>query len=283
MIRPDGDVIMVERNSRAHFDKQGRIVRVVGMITDITERKHAEQSLQEAQAELAHVTRALTMGELVASIAHEVYQPLTAILTTGSLVQRQLATNNPNLVEVQQAITEIVEDANRISAIISRVRTLLSRDVPDQVELNVNDVILDVTVLVRSEAVRSGAELRLDLGAHLPPVLGDRVQLQQVLINLVMNGIDAMRTVTDRLRLLDIQSRKHAEGVILRVQDSGIGVDPHTLDRIFEPFFTTKPQGIGIGLSISRSIVESHGGRLWAEPASVGSIFQLILPSAQGS
>jgi PAS domain S-box-containing protein len=282
LVRPDGSVIWIERNSRAHFDEQGRMLRVVGMIADITETKRAEQSLQETQAELAHVTRALAMGELVATIAHEVYQPLTAVLTTSSFVQRQLTSNIPNLKALQDAMAEIVQDGNRIRAIISRIRTLFTKDAPDRVELDMNEVIQEVTVLVRSEAARNHVQFKLNLADHLPLIIGDRVQLQQVLINLILNGIAAMRTVTDRPRNLDISSAKHGDGVLVRVQDCGIGVDPNNLQRIFEPFFTTKRQGIGIGLSISRSIIESHGGRLWAEPSSSGAIFQFIVPSTGG-
>jgi C4-dicarboxylate-specific signal transduction histidine kinase len=274
-------VIWVERNSRAHFGKQGELRRVVGMVADITERKRVEQSLQEAQAQLAHVTRVLAMGELVASIAHEVRQPLTAVLTTSDVVLRQLAGNKPNLAEMQDAITQIVEDANRVNTVISRVRTLLLRDVPNRVELDINEAIQEVIVLVRNEAARNGVQFRLSLEADLPRLQGDRVQLQQVLINLIMNGIDAMRTMTDSPRNLDIRSVKHADGVLVRVQDSGSGVDPNNLGRIFEPFFTTKQQGIGMGLSISRSIIESHGGRLWVETGSRGAIFQFIVPSGE--
>jgi PAS domain S-box-containing protein len=254
----------------------------INVFTDITERKRAEAALRDAQAELAHVTRVLAMGELVASIAHEVYQPLTAVLTTSNFVLRQLA-NMPNCEDVQKAVTEIVEDANRISAIISRVRTLLSRGVPDRVELDINDVIEEVTVIVRGEAAQNQIHLELDLGVGLPHIMGDRVQLQQVLINLIVNGIDAMRSVTGRPRNLDITSAKRVDGVLIRVQDSGTGVDPDNLERIFEPFFTTKRQGIGMGLSISRSIIESHGGRLWTEPGSLGAIFEFTLPTKESS
>jgi signal transduction histidine kinase len=156
---------------------------------------------------------------------------------------------------------------------------LLKKAPPDKVELDINEVVQEVCVLVRNETVRNGVQVRLQLAAGLPRVQGDRVQLQQVLINLIMNAIDAMRTATDRARYLDIMSAKHADGVVVRVQDSGIGLDPDRLERIFEPFYTTKPQGIGIGLSISRSIIESHGGRLWTEPASYGAIFQFTLPN----
>jgi PAS domain S-box-containing protein len=254
----------------------------INVFTDITEIKRAEAALRDARAELAHVTRVLAMGELVASIAHEVYQPLTGILTTGNFVLRQVA-NTPNLEEVQNAIRDIVEDAERVSAIISRVRTLLSRGVPDRVELDINDVIQEAIVIVRGEAAQNHVHLQLDLGAELPRIMGDRVQLQQVLINLIVNGIDAMRSVSGRPRNLDITSAKHADGVLVSVQDSGIGVDPDNLERIFESFFTTKRQGIGMGLSISRSIIESHGGRLWTEPGSLGAIFQFTLPTTGSS
>ncbi len=247
---------------------------------DVTELKCAEEALRDAQAELALVTRVLAMGELVASIAHEIYQPLTAILTTGNFVLRQLA-NTPNLRDVHDAIREIVEDAERVSAVISRVRAQLSRNVPDRVELDINAVIQEVTVLIRSETAQNQVHLELDLGKGLAHVMGDRVQLQQVLINLIVNAIDAMRSVTGRPRNLDITSAKHAGGVLVRVQDSGTGVDPNNVERIFDPFFTTKRQGTGMGLSISRSIIESHGGRLWVEPGSSGAIFQFTLPAKE--
>jgi PAS domain S-box-containing protein len=260
------------------IDGPNGIDRAACVLQDITERKRAEQALQGAQAELARVTRALTIGELVASIAHEVNQPLTGIVTNGNFALRELAGGKTNLERLQGAIAEIVEDGTRASAVISRIRDLLKKDTPDRAELDVNDVIREVTILVRDEAARNRVQFRLDLAAGLPNVLGDRVQLQQVLINLIMNGVDAMRTVTDRPWKLEIKSAKHADGVLVRVQDSGIGLDPDRLERIFEPFFTTKPQGIGMGLSISRSIIESHGGRLWTETGAVGAIFQFILP-----
>lgn len=246
---------------------------------EIANRQRAEGELHEAQANLARVSRGLAMGELVASIAHEVNQPLSGVVMNSNFVLRQLAHKMPNSEEVQKAVTEVVEDANRVSTVISRVRSLLKKAPPDKVELDINEVVQEVSALVRNETARNRVQVRLQLAAGLPRVQGDRVQLQQVLINLIMNAIDAMRTVTDRTRYLDIMSATHAGGVVVRVQDSGIGIDPDRLERIFEPFYTTKPQGIGIGLSISRSIIESHGGRLWTEPASYGAIFQFTLPN----
>lgn len=176
-----------------------------------------------------------------------------------------------------------MEDGTRASAVISRIRTLLKKGTPNRVELDINDVIEEAAILVRNEASRDRVQVQLNLAAGLPCILGDRVQLQQVLINLIMNGIEAMRTVTERPRKLSIKSVKHADGVLIQVQDSGIGFDPDHLDRIFESFFTTKAQGIGMGLSISRSIVESHGGRLWAESGPNGALFQFILPVPIGN
>jgi C4-dicarboxylate-specific signal transduction histidine kinase len=249
------------------------------MRKEMIERQRAEEALLEAQAELARVTRALGMGELVATIAHEVNQPLTAIVTNGNFCSRRLEGATPNLHELRAAITEIVNDGARASAIISRIRALLMEGVPDRTKLDINQVIHEVARLLRHELTRSRVSLRTDLAPDLPYVLGDRVQLQQVMLNLIMNGIDAMSMINDRPRELLIQSAKHSEGVLIQVQDSGPGIDPGQADRIFEPFFTDKPEGIGMGLSISRSIVESHGGRLWAVPGASGALFEFTLPA----
>jgi len=281
--RHDGEYRWVSDIGVPRFNPDGSFAGYTGSCIDVTEQMRAEEQLRQAQAELAHVTRELVMGELVASIAHEVNQPLTAVVTTGNFALRQLASEKPNLQEVQEAIAEIVEDATRISAVISHIRALLEKGAPERVELDINDVIREVTMLVRSEADLSQVQAQLDLADDMPPVLGDRVQLQQVLINLAMNGIDAMRTVNDRPRKLVIKSEKHADGVLVQVQDSGIGLDPERADCIFEPFFTTKPRGIGMGLSISRSIIESHGGRLRTVSRSQGAIFQFTLPTIGNS
>jgi C4-dicarboxylate-specific signal transduction histidine kinase len=249
------------------------------MRKEMIERQRAEEALLEAQAELARVTRALGMGELVATIAHEVNQPLAAIVTNGNFCSRRLEGATPNLHELRAAITEIVNDGARASAIISRIRALLMKGVPDRTKLDINQVIQEVARLLRHELTRSRVSLRTDLAPDLPYVLGDRVQLQQVMLNLIMNGIDAMSMITDRPRELLIQSAKHSEAVLIQVQDSGAGIDPGQADRIFEPFFTDKPEGIGMGLSISRSIVESHGGRLWAVPGASGALFEFTLPA----
>ena len=274
--RKDGSTFPVEVNYRKV--QRERVYGVV-LARDITARKRAAEALRVAQTELAHVTRVLAIGELVASIAHEVNQPLTAILTTSNVVRREMQGRLPNLDEVQEAITEIAEDALRIKDIISRVRALVKKDFSDRVELNVNYVIREAALVVSHEATRNDVHMRLDLGINLPGVVGDRVQLQQVIINLAMNGIDAMHADIGRTRELVIKSANCGDGVLIQVRDTGIGLNGDQVDRIFEPFFTTKPQGIGMGLSISRSIVESHGGRLWAEPGFYGAIFQITLPA----
>ena len=264
------------------FNPDGTFAGYIGSCIDVTEQRGAEEQLRHAQEDLARVTRVVAMGELAAAIAHEINQPLAGVVMNANFALREIGSGTPNLEKLREVIKEMEEDGTRASAVISRIRALLKKDVPDRVELDINDVIQEVAVLVRNEAARNHVQVRLDLTAGLPPVLGDRVLLQQVLINLAMNGIDAMRAVTDRPRNLEIKSAEHADGVLIRVQDSGIGLDPDLVTRIFEPFFTTKPQGIGIGLSISRSIVESHGGRLWAESGPKGAIFQFTLPANMG-
>jgi PAS domain S-box-containing protein len=277
--RHDGEYRWVLDTGVPRFNPDGSFAGYIGSCIDVSEQRRAEEQLHQAQAELAHVTRAFAMGELVASIAHEVNQPLTGVVTNGNFTLRELGNATPNVEKVREAIAEIVEDGTRASAVLSRIRAQFRKGAPDRVELNINDVIQEVTVLVRNEAARNHVQVRLDLASGLPLVKGDRVQLQQVLINLVINSIEAMRSVTDHPRQIVIKSAKHGDGVLVRVEDSGKGLGEEQAGRIFEPFFTTKPQGIGIGLSISRSIIESHGGRLWAEPGSGGALFQFILPT----
>ena len=249
------------------------------MRREVIERQRTEEALLEAQSDLARVARALNMGELAATIAHEVNQPLTAIVTNGNFCSRRLEGVTPNPDELRAAIREIVNDGTRASAVISRIRGLLMKETPRRVELDINEVIRDVTKLLRHELTRNRVSLRTDFAPDLPRVLGDRVQLQQVMLNLIMNSIDAMSMITDRPRDLLIKSAKRSDGVLIQVQDSGPGIGPGQEDRIFEPFFTDKPEGIGMGLSISRSIVESHGGRLWAVAGANGALFEFTLPA----
>jgi PAS domain S-box-containing protein len=259
-------------------DERGNVVKWYGTTTDIEDRRRAEEALHEAQDKLAHVTRTQAMGELAAAIAHEVNQPLTAIVTNAGFSLRQLKGSTANLDELRTAITEIVNDATRASAVISRIRGLLAKGSPRRMELDINKVIQEVITLLRNELTRNRVSLRTDFASNLAPVSGDPVQLQQVLINLVVNAIDAMRLYTDRTRELRIRSAKNAHGILVQVQDSGPGIKPELADGIFEPFFTTKAEGIGMGLAISRSIIESHGGQLSLVSASQGTLFQFILP-----
>jgi len=259
-------------------DERGNVVKWYGTTTDIEDRMRAEEALQEAQDKLAHVTRAVAMGELAAAIAHEVNQPLTAIVTNANFSVRQLTGSTANLDELRTAITEIVNDATRASAVISRIRGLLVKGSPRRTELDINKIIQEVIILLRNELTRNRVSLRTDLAVDLPRVSGDPVQLQQVLINLIVNAIEAMRRSTDRPREVRIRSAKNTDGILVQVQDSGPGIKPGLVDGIFEPFFTTKAEGIGMGLAISRSIIESHGGHLSIAPGSPGAVFQFTLP-----
>lgn len=246
-----------------------------------TAAKRAEQQLQELQVELAHATRVTTLGELSASIAHEVAQPLGAIVTSGEACLRWLAHRTPQPEEVRACVEHMIAEGRRASEIVRRIRTLTRRAAPQKTRLEVNDVVNDVVCLVQREISNHRVSLRLQLATDLPPLLGDRVQLQQVLINLVINGIQAMADVADDTHELLIESRWDSDGhVLVAVQDSGTGIDPENADRLFDAFFTTKADGMGMGLSICRSIIEAHGGRVWASNnAGHGATFQLSLPS----
>ena len=251
----------------------------VAFVIDLSERKRAEEVLHKTQAELAHVTRVLTMGELASSIAHEVNQPLAAVITNANACLRWLAAPMPDLDEAREAVGRIIRDGNRASDVIARIRALVKKSGSEQVRLDINEVIQEVVGLLQSEIQKNGVVLRMELGGNLPQVLGDRVQLQQVMMNLVMNGIEAMNGVMDRSRDLFIRSRQYESAkVLVAVQDSGVGLRPEGLDQLFTAFFTTKPKGMGLGLAISRSIVENQGGRLWAVPnGGPGATFQFTL------
>ena len=247
-------------------------------ITDITERKRAEQALSKAETELAHITRVMTMGELAASIAHEINQPLAAVITNGNACMRWLTRSQPDLEEAREAVQRIIRDGKRASEVIARIRALLKRTTTNRLPLDINEVIRETVVFAQSEAGRRRVSLRTDFAAALPLVLGDHVELQQVILNLLLNGMEAMSSVSDRPRQLLIKARRDdSEHVLISVSDSGSGLDPKHADR--EAFFTTKTEGMGMGLSISRSIIEAHGGRLWATPnAEAGATFQFTVP-----
>ena len=282
--RHDGEYRWVSDIGVPRFNPDGSFAGYIGSCIDVTEQRRAEEQLRQAQEDLARVTRVVAMGELAATIAHEVNQPLTAIVTNANFSLRQLESAIPHPDELRAAITEIVNDGTRASAVISRIRGLFAKATSRTTDLDINQIIQDVTILLRSEFTRYRVLLRTHLATDLPLVPGDAVQLQQVLINLIMNAIDAMRTVTDSQRELIIKSAMHPEGVLVQVQDSGTGLSPECVNRIFEPFFTTKPEGVGMGLSISRSIIDAHGGRLWVTPGSEhGAIFQFTVPMADTS
>ena len=273
------------------FDSRGNDVVWYGTNTDIEDLKQAEAELRQreadlrkTQAELAHVMRVTTMGELAASIAHEVNQPIAGVVLNGNACLRWLAKlqdDSVNLAEAREALQRIIRDGSRAGEVIARIRALFKKTEMAKEPLEVDEVIREVIVLTRSEMDKRGVALQLDFAPDLPRALGDRVQLQQVLINLILNGIESMSTVEGRLRKLIIGTRRYEETeVLLTVRDCGIGIDPANIDQLFAAFHTTKPRGLGMGLSISRSIVESHHGRLWATAnGGFGATFQFTLPA----
>jgi PAS domain S-box-containing protein len=264
-------------------DEAGKIIKWYGASADIEDRKRAEETLRKAQSDLAHVTRVTTMGEFAASIAHEVNQPLSAIVNNGSACMRWLNDASPNIDEAREAARRIVRDGNRAGEVLTRIRALLRKTDAGKARLDINQTIREVVTLARNEATGKGVTLRLELVSGLPHVLGDRVQLQQVILNLIMNGIEATSSAPGRPRELLISSSQHElDKVLVAVRDSGVGLDGQDLEKIFDAFYTTKPQGLGMGLAISRSIVEDHGGHLWAAPNDgPGATFQFTLLNYQ--
>jgi len=280
ILLPGGTVKHIHTVGHPVLDASGDLAQFVGSSTDITQRKLAEEALRQAQADLAHVSRVTTMGELTASLAHEVNQPIAAAVTDANTCLRWLARDRPDVEEAREAASRVVKDATRAAEIISRIRLLFKKGVPQRELFDVNEVIREMIVLLRSEATRYSISVRTDLAPDLPRVMGDRVQLQQVLMNLLLNGMDAMRDVdTTRELIINSQPAKN-EQVMISVSDTGVGLPPQQADQIFNAFFTTKAHGTGMGLRISRSIVESYGGRLWAADNSPrGASFHLTLPT----
>ena len=279
--RQDGSRFWASIVVTALRDGQGKLIGFSKITRDLTERKQSEEALRTAQADLAHVTRLTTMGELTASIAHEINQPLSAIVTNANACRRMLAAPSPDLNEVQDAVTDIAKLGTTAGDVISRVRTFLKKAVVAKAELDINQVIQDVFALIPNELARHNISVVTELRPGLAPVLGDRIQLQQVILNLIMNGIEAMTAITDRPRVLLIRSQAHESGIVqVMVHDSGVGLDAKTIEHIFDTFFTTKPTGMGMGLAISRSIVEAHGGKLWPVPnENTGATFEFTLPA----
>ena len=281
--RKDGTRIVVACRLALQSDEQGAPVAILESNNDITDRKRAEEErerLRQLEADLAHINRVSILGELAASIAHEVNQPLSGVVSNGSACLRWLARDVPNLEEAREGLNRIVRDGKRAAEVIARIRALSKRAAAARDRLDLNETIQDVLALVGDEAKRTSVRIQTQFADDLSPVAGDRVQLQQVLLNLVMNGIQAMNSVGDRARELVITTRNlDPDQVEVTVEDSGIGLDPDIIGKIFDPFYTTKPGGMGMGLSISRSILVAHGGRLWATAKDgTGAIFYFMLP-----
>ena len=277
---PDGSKRYVSVSGLPVFDETGRFVGYRGVGRHITERRRAEEALRAMQAELAHVNRVTTMGELSASIAHEVNQPIAATVTNAQAALRWLRAQPPDLDEVRASLSRIVEDGKRAGNVISGIRAFINKVPPRKDRFDLNEAILEMIVLTRSEVFKHGISLRTELAPGLPGVDGDRTQLQQVTLNLILNAIEAMGGIDARARELWISTeREAAGGVLVTVRDSGPGLDPADIERVFTAFYTTKPKGMGMGLAICRSMVEAHGGRMWAsanEPG--GAVFQFTLP-----
>jgi PAS domain S-box-containing protein len=277
--RKDGGVVWGDVSGFRLAPVAGGTPLLAAVVVDITDRKRAEDNLREVQAELAHVARVTTMGEMAASIAHEVNQPLSGVVINGNACLRWMAGDSPNMVEAREAVQRIIRDGKRASEVIARIRNLSKKSGADKEPLDLNETIVEVVAFVQGELRRARVTLRTDLADNLPTIIGDRVQLQQVVLNLVLNGLEAMATVADRPRELAIETkREDAEHVCVAVRDVGVGLDTENINRVFDAFYTTKHSGMGLGLSISRSIIENHGGRLWAVPnEGPGATFQFTV------
>jgi C4-dicarboxylate-specific signal transduction histidine kinase len=275
---------------RLNNDLERRVVERTRQLTvaneelrkQMSERQRAEDALRAAQSELARVTRVTAMGELTASIAHEVTQPLTGIVTNGNACLHWLSSVPPNIEKARTTVERIIRDSNRASEVIHDIRTLVKKAPPQREPISLNDLIHRTLTIASGEITLHQVELQTALAADLPSVLGDRVQLQQVLLNLIINAVEAMSSITGRARVLTIRSERRAdpESIVIAVRDSGVGLDPRKAERLFDPFFTTKPEGMGLGLSICRTIISAHGGRLSnANNEDHGATFEFTLPA----
>jgi len=282
IVLPDGTMKYIHGVGHPVFNASGDVDRLIGTVVDVTELRRVDQErerLRQVQADLTHISRVTTMGELTASLAHEVNQPIAAAVTDAKTCLRWLERAAPDVDEARAAAARVVTDLTRAAEIISRIRLLFTKGRPQHEVVDVNDVVREMIVLLRGEAARHRISVRTELAADAPRVAGDRVQLQQVMMNLIMNSIDSMKDAPGTRELL-VRSYLTNAGVMVDVSDTGPGVPAGQAEAIFKAFFTTKPQGTGMGLSISRSIVESHGGKLWAaDNLPRGASFHVNLPA----
>ena len=278
--KADGTQVVVASRWSLLRDERQRPLTVLETNNDVKNRKQAEEALRQAQADLAHISRVTTMGELAASLAHELNQPIAASVTNADACLRWLARDTPDLEEARAAAMRIVKHGTRASEIINRIHLFFKKGTPEREPVDVNGVIREMIVLLRTEMARYSISVRTELAADLPEVVGDRVQLQQVMMNIIMNSIAAMKDVDGKRELAIKAQPADDDELMVCVRDTGVGLPPQQADRVFDPFFTTKLDGTGMGLSISRSIVESHGGRLWAtDNCPRGASFHFILPA----
>jgi signal transduction histidine kinase len=279
LLMPDHSIKYVIINSHMVHGADGQ-VQYVGALQDVTDRHAAEEALANARSELAHVARVTSLGGLTASITHEVSQPLSGIITNASTCQRMLAADPPNIEGARETVRRILRDGGRASDVITRLRGLFSKKAPVVEPVDLNETTREVIALSSTELQRNGVSLQQEFSDNLPPVEGDRVQLQQVILNLLLNAADAMSAVYDRPRQLTVRTDRDEHGQVrVSMRDTGVGFDPQTVGKLFEAFFTTKGNGMGIGLSVSRSIIEGHNGRLWAVANDgPGATFSFSIP-----
>jgi C4-dicarboxylate-specific signal transduction histidine kinase len=283
ILLPDGAVRWIAARGRRYMDAQGNLDRMMGAAIDMTARKKAEQGFERQSNELAHVSRVSTMGQLATTLAHELDQPLSAILRNTEAGELFLQDTSPDLDELRAILADIRKDDLRAGDVIDRMRDFMKPRNTDRRRLDLNLLVGDVATLVRPDVEQRRVRLALETDPALPPVYGDRVQLQQVLLNLLLNAMDALDDNPSERRLVTVRTRRVGAWVEITVSDTGQGIPADKLLRVFEPFFSSKPDGLGMGLAISRDIIEAHCGRLWADNNEVGgATFTITLPRAEG-